>query len=193
MKGMRGELGEEYKIKFGDGFCSDHNEIESQYVVWNNGESYDQNVYYLHGALHLFDAGYELRKYTWSRTNEPLIEQSRKAIDQGLFPLFVSEGSSESKMNKIVHSGYLHKGLRSLVSISGVLFIHGMSFSQNDEHIIKIIERGNIKKIFIGIFGDINTPLNQAIAERANLMTHSNPDMTVNFYDSASAEVWGAS
>jgi len=191
MKGSNDELGEEYKINFDDGFRSDPYESDTSYVIWNNGESRNQNLYYLHGALHLFDAGHELRKYTWKRTDEALVDQSRRAIDQGLFPLFVSEGSAESKMNKIEHSGYLHKALRSLTNIGGVLFIHGMSLSPNDEHILRTLERGKLKKIFVGLFGDPSSDRNKAIITRANLIAEHNNNIEIHFYDSVSADVWG--
>lgn len=193
MKGKAAELGENFTLDFDDGFRSDPDDPDTPYVIWNNGDSRNQNVYYLHGALHLFDAGHELRKYTWNRTEEALVDQSRTAINQGLFPLFVSEGSAESKMKKIEHSGYLHKALRSFSNITGVLFIHGMSLSTNDEHILKTIERNrSLKKIFIGLHGDPDSVLNQAIIARAEMIARRREGLEVHFYDSTSAEVWGA-
>ena len=38
------------------------------YVVWEVGDVGGQNVFYLHGALHIFDAGAEVQKYTWCNT-----------------------------------------------------------------------------------------------------------------------------
>ena len=53
-----------------DGFGRDE-DTEPEYVNWM-GESgaRTQRVHYLHGALHLFDAGAELQKYTWVNTKE---------------------------------------------------------------------------------------------------------------------------
>lgn len=192
MKGKSAELGKEYNLDFDDGFRSAPDDLEAPYVIWNNGESREQNVYYLHGALHLFDAGHELRKYTWNRTDEALVDQSRAAINDGYFPLFVSEGTAESKMKKIEHSGYLHKGLRSVTNIGGTLFIHGMSLSKNDEHIIRIVEKSRkLKKVFIGLYGDPTTDRNLAIIARAEAMKRRNERLEIHFYDSASANVWG--
>ena len=39
-----------------------------------------QNIHYLHGALHLFDAGSELKKFTWVNTGRRLTEQIREAL-----------------------------------------------------------------------------------------------------------------
>jgi len=71
-----------------DGFGRDE-DTEPEYVNWM-GESgaHGQRVHYLHGALHLFDAGAELQKYTWVNTGKPLLEQAREAMGARKFPLF---------------------------------------------------------------------------------------------------------
>ena len=62
-----------------------------------------QNIFYLHGALHVFDAENELKKYTWVRTGIRLIEQIRAALQANLYPLIVAEGQSQEKMARILH------------------------------------------------------------------------------------------
>src|SRR3546814_6226682 len=59
--------------------------------------AHGQRVHYLHGALHLFDAGAELQKYTWVNTGKPLLEQAREAMGADKFPLFVAEGRSDER------------------------------------------------------------------------------------------------
>lgn len=54
------------------------------YVTWEVENSDQQTVYYLHGALHLFDAGSELKKYTWINTGVRLIDQIREALKSDL-------------------------------------------------------------------------------------------------------------
>jgi len=179
-----------------DGFRSDKDEPDAPYVTWQ--EAHKPTVYYLHGALHLFDAGHQLQKYTWSRTDLPIIDQIREALDNNLFPLFVSEGQSHAKLTKIMHSAYLHKGLRSLESVGGSLFIFGHSLAENDDHILRLIETGKIAKLFVSIYGDPTTKANKAIIQRANGMAenrqfyfgHRNR-LEVFFYDAESAHVWG--
>lgn len=191
MSASEGELGEDLQVTFDDGFRSDPDDPDTDYVIWDNGESHTQNVYYLHGGLHLFDAGHELRKYTWKRTNDPLVEQARRAIEEGFFPLFVSEGSAQKKLTKIEHSGYLHKALRSLSTATGSLFTFGVSFSENDEHVIKTIERGKFKRVYIGLFGAPGSRPNRAIRARGDKMKRKRPDLEVSYYDSSTAQVWG--
>ncbi|MGE5475155.1 MAG: DUF4917 family protein [Bacteroidales bacterium] len=179
-----------------DGFRSDEDDPDAPYVTWQ--EAHKPTVYYLHGALHLFDAGYQLQKYTWSRTDLPIIDQIREALDANLYPLFVSEGHTHAKLAKIMHSAYLHKGLRSLESVTGSLFVFGHSLAENDDHILRLIETGKISKLFVSIYGDPTAKANKAIIQRAKAMTkarqmhsgHRYP-LDVFFYDAESAHVWG--
>lgn len=181
------------ELKCTDGFGNDEDDPDAEFVCWNDSHGGDNNVYYLHGALHLFDAGHQLRKYTWIRTAEPLIEQARRAISQNAFPLFVSEGSSAKKMAKIRHHGYLQSALKSFSRIQGSLFIHGLSLSPNDEHILKRIEKGKVEKVFVSIYGSPDSEPNSKIITRALAMEENRPygALKVHFYDSSSANVWG--
>ena len=168
---------------------------ENDYVTWIDEKRYDQNIFYLHGALHIFDAGAELKKYTWIRTGIPLIDQIRNALENEMFPLIVSEGKSEEKLSKIRHSDYLSRGLKSLSEIRDSLFIFGHSLAKNDNHILKVIERGRIQHLYIGLYGNSDDPSNKRIISRAKLMQDyrksKQRSMEVSFYDASSAHVWG--
>ena len=180
-----------------DGFrTSQHdidNDMESDYVVWEPGQSHEQNMWFLHGALHVFDSGTEVQKYTWRRTGVRLIEQVRNALSKDFFPLFVAEGDSDEKLERIRHSDYLAKAYRSFQEITGALFVYGHSFAANDEHYLRLIERGKITHLFVGLYGKPDTPENRRITARANAMvmtrgTHR--PLRVDFYDSTTARVW---
>lgn len=183
------------KIKSDDGFRKpeDEDEFDSEYVVWEAGTSRSQNIWYLHGALHVFDAGTEIQKYTWINTGKRLIEQIREALERDYFPLFVAEGTSNEKLERIMHSEYLAKGKRSFSSIQGALFIHGHSLATNDEHFLKTIEKGKIKHLYVGLYGDENSATNRYIKSRAHRMIQNrapSKPLEVSFYDSESAHVW---
>jgi len=192
---MHNEEGE--WIECDDGFRNPIDEFGTDYVSWE--EHHSSNIHYLHGALHLFDAGHQLRKYTWSRTNVPLMTQIRQALDSDMYPLFVAEGTSKAKLNKINHSAYLHKALRSFEGTcrtrNAAFFIFGHSLAENDEHILRLIERGSFPKLYVSLFGDPALPGNQAIMRRARKMAdrrHEKRPLSVNFFDAASACVWRA-
>lgn len=187
---------DELDIPCDDGFRNPDGNGDSDYVSWEDPQS--AKVHFLHGALHLFDSGTELKKYTWLRTGVPLIEQIRAALSQQLFPLFVAEGDTYMKLERINHSAYLHKAFRSFSSISGDLFIYGHSLAANDDHILRRIEKGRIRHVYISIFGDPGSSENKRIMERGLRMVgkrwarrRHNP-LEVAFYRAESAMVWNS-
>jgi len=183
-----------------DSFGNDEDDPEADYVVWQ-GETaaHAANVYFLHGALHLFDAGSELQKYTWVRKGEPLVEQARAAIADSKYPLFVAEGTSIKKKNKIRHNAYLYQCFKVLTANADMgthcFFIFGHSLAANDDHILKRLGRGKCKTLYVGLYGDPDSPGNVEIVARANglkAQRNARNSLEVIFFDSASAHVWGA-
>lgn len=175
-----------------DGFRKPEDDYEAPYVTWEPSNTRGQNMWFLHGALHLFDAGSETQKYTWANTGVRLIDQVREALSNDYYPIFVSEGSSREKYAKIKHSDYLAKGYRSFCEIGGCLFIYGHSLAKNDEHFLKRIEKGKLKKIYVSIFGTPDTPANKEIIVRAKAMAAARKygTLQVAFYCAESAKVW---
>jgi len=147
-----------------DGFRKSEDDYEAGYVVWDSNNSHEQNTWFLHGALHVFDAKFEVQKYTWLNTGVRLIDQIRDALKRDIYPLFVAEGTSKEKLERIKHSDYLAKAYRSFSSIAGSLFIYGHSLAENDEHYLKRIERGRIKKVYVGIYGDVKSAANKKLS-----------------------------
>lgn len=204
---MHEEEEENFPLRFNDGFnheflgYEDDGEgaIFSPDVTWQGEtQAHNQNIHYLHGALHLYDEGSQLTKYTWINTGVALTDQARYSIENGFFPLFVSEGASDKKLDKITHSGYLHKAYRSYTSNINKkpsnFFTYGYSFSDNDKHISKKMAEGKCKRIFVGIFGDINSKENQKIVRKVEAVKEFRSNrypLEVEFYDVESAEVWG--
>ena len=183
-----------------DGFGNDEDQPDADYVVWQ-GETgaHDARVHFLHGALHLFDSGAELKKYTWIRKGVPLVEQARAAIAGNAYPLFVAEGTSSKKKAKIRHNAYLYQGFKQLTANvrqgRHCFFIFGHSLAENDDHILNRLARGRFKKLYVGIYGDPGSPDNQRIITRATSLAdprHEDWPLDVAFYDAESANVWGA-
>lgn len=180
-------------IRHDDGFRTP-DDGPTDYVSWDIDKSNSQTVFYLHGALHLFDAGSELVKYTWCNTGVRLIDQIREALLASRYPLFVAEGSSEQKYERIRHSDFLSRAYRSFANIGGTLFVHGHSFSSNDDHILRLIERGKVKILFVGVFGDPDSDSNVLVIRRARQLAIARParrPLDVRFFDADSANVWG--
>jgi len=188
-------------LKINDGFGRDEN-TEPEYVKWI-GESdarHHQRVHYLHGALHLFDDGADLLKFTWVNTSKPLLEQAREAMDSGKFPLFVAEGESDQKLTKIKHSAYLYHSYKSfskqMKSKNDCLFIFGHSLAKNDQHILQKIAKGTISQIYVGLHGDSESQSNQSIKRTAYDLRSQREEQSpleVSFFVTESANVWGMS
>jgi Domain of unknown function (DUF4917) len=186
-------------VQSDDGFRTSQSDIQSgvssDYMVWEPGQSHDQNMWFLHGALHVFDSGTEIQKYTWSRTGIRLIQQIREALSRDFFPLFVAEGTSAEKLERIRHSDYLAKAYRSFQEIQHCLFVYGHSLAANDEHYLHRIEKGKLAHIFVGLYGDPDSIINRGIVKRAKAMSlarRGKRELKVDFYDSVSANVWDA-
>jgi hypothetical protein len=166
---------------------------KADYVSWDIEKTDGQNLFYLHGALHIFDAKSELQKYTWINTGVRLIEQIRSALDSNLFPVFVSEGSSKEKTEKIMHSNYLSRGLRSFSHITGSLFVYGHSLAANDDHILNLIPKSKIEKLFISLHGDVASAKNKGIIKKAEAIISKRKTkrpLELFFYNSETTKVW---
>ncbi len=190
--------GDSVDLSARDGFGDDDAQSKEDYVTWQ-GEiaSSRSTLFYLHGALHLFDDGANLKKFTWVRTGDRLKKQSWEAISSGALPLFVSEGTTEAKMNKITHSAYLYQAYRALrnaaFATKDVFVVYGHSLADNDLHIFKALARGRFPVLYVSLFGDPNSLPNQEIVKQARKLEglrRSNP-LEVKFFDAQSAAVWG--
>lgn len=187
---MQSEL--EPQLESDDGFRHPE-DGEEEFVVWDVQNTNDQRIFYLHGALHIYDAGADLLKFTWSKTEIALVDQIKRSLAKREYPLIVTEGTSAQKMDRIQHSSFLGRAYRSFSAITGNLFIYGHSLAENDEHLLKLIDKRNVNKIFVGIYGDASTKSNRRIIERAQLIPgrrSSRCPAEVLFFDAESAHVW---
>lgn len=186
-----------------DGFRKDQEDYDAPYVEWQGeGAAHGQNIHYLHGALHLFDAGHQLQKYTWVNTGKALVDQANEALKKNMFPVFVAEGDSKSKLTKVQHSAYLHHNFKSFAGVcqtksngGTALFVFGHSFAINDAHVLDQIGRGKIAHLFVSLYGDpsskSNLNIRAGVDRIAALRPKTLPALKISFFDAASAKVWG--
>lgn len=191
---MQDELGDK-EIACDDGFRKPADDPEADYVSWDPDNSKTQTVRYLHGALHLFDTGPEMKKFTWINTQVPLIEQIRAALQQEFYPVFVSEGTSGEKVDRIRHNDYLSKMYRSFTEIKNALVVFGHSLDESDDHIFfdRIGRHGKTNRLYVSLFGDPSSATNKGIIRRASCLSRLRPterSLEVKFFDAASASVW---
>ncbi len=171
-------------------------EGDQDYVTWEIERTNSQDIFYLHGALHIFDAGHEIQKYTWINTGIPLMDQIRTALENNLYPLFVSEGTSKQKLEKIKHSDLLSRGRRSFANLGNSLYIYGHSMAPNDEHIIRLIETNKCEWLFVSLYGNPDSDSNKVIRKRCHDLVNTRKlqgnyhPLGLKFFDAASAKVW---
>lgn len=191
---MQDELGDT-EIPCDDGFRKPGDDPTADYVSWDPDNSKSQTVRYLHGGLHLYDTGHEMKKFTWIDTQIPLIEQIRKALREGSYPVFVSEGTSDEKVERIRHNDYLCKMYRAFTELQGSLIVFGHSLDTSDDHIFvdRIGRHGKTSRLYVSLLGDPSLKENRVIMRRGaalSQMRNARKPLEVKFFDAASVSVW---
>jgi hypothetical protein len=162
-------------------------------VQWRIGREISQNIYYLHGAMHIFnDGSSHYEKYTWINSGKSISEQVRESISSQKYPVFISEGTTEQKLSRIMENTYLGRAFASLKRIKGSLFIFGHSIRDEDDHVFNFVneESNGLKNIFISLFGDVNSPENTKITNKIGGWRNKYSGKNYYFYDACSANVW---
>jgi hypothetical protein len=196
---------DKYSKSINDGFSNPEGDVDADYVTWQGeGQAFFSRVRYPHGALHIFDAGNEIKKITYSRTNLRLIEQTREALDSNLFPLFVSEGSSQEKLEKIKHNAYLYTcyqqfsaDIKGFVKETGdgpdtAVLIYGHSLNSVDDHFWAKLMRGKVKDVYVSVHGGLSSEGGLAIQQNVQRLRTTFPGSPVRFiyFDAGTASVW---
>lgn len=154
--------------------------------VWV-GHDTEQEAHFLHGGLHIYDNGTDIKKHTFKDYEGiSIIEKVRRNLEAGKFPLFVSEPSHEKKKIRIEHNPYLNFCFQALSDLEGTLFIFGHSMDENDKHIFDQINKSQVSKIFVSIYGDKTTDANRRTIANSRAFL----DAPVQFYQSESTPVW---
>jgi len=188
--------------KKGDGFgreTEDTDEwIDPEDRVWSElrwGKHMDsQSIHYVHGALHLFDAGINVIKEEYT-SEHVLLENIKSRMEKKEYPIFVTAGNGEEKLSHIRHNRYLSYCYDVLSTISGSLVCFGFGFGPYDEHIIGAINNATkkrkdqdgkwhmLKSIYIGVYSEYDMKHIQSIENKFKCK--------VNLFDAKTVNVWG--
>lgn len=165
-------------------------EQEWSALLWGPNRE-KQCIYYLHGALPLFDTGIEVEKEEYDVENY-LLEKIGSRIDTGAYPIFVTAGDGREKLTQIMHNRYLTFCYEALSQIDGSLVTFGFNFGDYDKHIIQAINEAakhgqkrstKLWSIYVGVYSDDDR---QRIENMEHLFK-----CKVHIYDAKSANVWG--
>lgn len=117
-------------------------------LIYQNPET--QNLYFLHGAFHLYKGRKCIKKITQERDKAlyKKIEEVVENADENIICIF-SDKNKELEINK---NEYLKNGLNKIEKLNGSLVILGSSLADNDSHIFNRISKSRITKIYISSF-----------------------------------------
>jgi hypothetical protein len=166
---------------------SEGEEQEWSELRWGPNQSV-QNIHYLHGALHLFDSGSEIIKEQYD-PNGYLLENIKARFEDGSYPIFVTAGNGDVKLEHIRHNRYLSHCYDRLWS----LVTFGFNFGKYDEHIIDAINKAakfgskqppKLWSIYIGAFSGEDAEHIKSIENKFHAKVH--------IFDSKTVSIWGA-
>lgn len=149
-----------------------------------------QKIYYLHGALHLFDTGPEIEKEVYENGHN-LLDRIKERIDEEDYPIFVTAGTAEQKLDHIRHNRYLSFCYDALETIEGSLIVFGFGFGEYDTHIIDAInvaahhgakDADKLWSVYIGVYSQGGLDRLRAI--------ESQFQCKVNYFNASTANVW---
>lgn len=148
----------------------------------------DQNVFYLHGALPLFDNGVAITKETYD-THNYLLQKISARMEKSEYPIFVTAGDGQQKLKHIMHNQYLTYCYESLCEAEGSLVTFGFNFGPYDNHIIEAINRAAKRKppeklfsLYIGVYSEKDRKHIEQIEGKFKCKVH--------IYDAKTAHVW---
>lgn len=189
-------------------FFSREEDTPDEYCEFEFGEK-GTPILFLHGALHILQSRGQVYKRVWKTTGKALINQIKVAMDNGKYPLVVTEGESKSKRKQIKENKYLDYVFSKFGNYGGQLFTFGFSFSDQDKHIAdEIAKNAGIRYLWIGLRGDFSDENNQKLIEVAKNLKEKRDkflkkhppskksldgDLQVLFYDAGSMDIWGKS
>lgn len=87
----------------------------------------------------------------------------------------------------------MNHAIRSFSSITGALFVYGLSLAPNDDHLLRRIVEGRLEAIYVSIYGEPDSEANRSMVGRAEQLAIDRPTdrpLRVTFYEAASARIW---
>ena len=173
------------KEKCSDGFMEPHSVSGGLKCNMNSA-----SLFYCHGAIFLYPWKSELIKIQITENN---LDEVNGRIAQGKYPVCISAGNSDDKLQEINKWDYLKSCLETLKTIDSNLVVFGFSADERrDKHILEAIKSAQDKNglnIYWGVHGDSKEKLEYQI-ERLKEVFDRVGLKNYKFYDSATARVW---
>lgn len=110
-------------------------------------KSRTQNLFFLHGAFHIYKDGKFVKKIT-QNTEKALYDKLEQVINDEEKDI-VCVFQQNNKTDVIESNGYLLKCLNKLGELKGNMVIIGSSLADNDDHIFEKINNSDINTVYI--------------------------------------------
>lgn len=136
-------------------------------------DSNTQNLFFLHGAFHIYKDGKSIKKIT-QQTDNALYDRLESILnndEQEIVCVF----QSENKLEAIKQNKYLEKCYEKLLVLSGNFVILGSALSDNDNHLFGQINKSNIKNVYISSMS--------LTADKVKVAKSKFPDKHIAFFD----------
>lgn len=150
------------------------------------------SVFNIHGGLHLFqDNVGDVHKAL--NGGEGVISTIANEITiRRRLPIYVAEGTWQSKLKKINSIGYLRHCLQALRQNTATVFIYGHSAAANDTHIYDAIFRSEAGHVYFGVYEPNDEKARLLDGQLARYSRIAGNRVHYTLYDSGTANVWGA-
>jgi len=164
-------------------------DLEYSALRWGKYKD-EQSIFYLHGALQIFDTGIEIIKETYS-THQFLLDNIKGRMERKDYPVFVTAGNAKEKLNHIMHNKYLSYCYEEFTKIQGSLVSLGFGFGEYDTHIIDAVNKAahygkrvgdKLFSIYIGVYSDNGLKRLEEIKDRFK--------PKVVFFNAQTAKIW---
>jgi hypothetical protein len=109
--------------------------------------SVSQNLFFLHGAFHIYKDGHSIKKIT-QQSDKSLYDRLESILnndEQDIVCVF----QNENKTDEINGNEYLSKCLLKLGELNGNLVVIGCSLSDNDDHIFEQVNNSAIESVYV--------------------------------------------
>jgi hypothetical protein len=178
-------FGRELENSLEDKYIPDY-EVEYSELRWGKHKE-SQSVFYLHGALPLFDTGVDIIKEEYD--GDYLLDNIKARMEKKEYPIFVTAGNALEKLTHIMHNRYLSFCYDALSLITGSLITFGFNFGDNDTHIIDAINKAaqqplanRLRSVYIGVYSDSDLAHIEQIEKKFKC--------PVRMYNAKTANIW---
>jgi len=167
-----------------DGF----NSIGNEYVFTGMYGGAKRRLWFLHGGLHLFNQG---RTKCTSDGQYLLSKIIEKMKQEGVLPMLILGGTSETKQLQIKDSTYLNLAFQAFRTIQGFLVVLGSSFDRNDAHVWScIFNNSRLDSIFVGIYKPEEPRGKQTIERVQELVKNTRFENSLKFFNVEELKLW---